>query len=525
MTVQGSFQATNIANDAPEGFNWTVLPPLEGSAGAYPGGEPADVLGQHRLGARGGVGGVPQLLHERRQPRVDRLRRRADPVLGRCAGRSEDARRRRDRVGPDPRVGRGPDGTAVPEGDAVHASGRTRSPHRPSSSTSETRSASTSCASSCPTAGPKSTADRNPEGAGRAHHAPPRAPSEERSSSVSVIEDRVAGVLAGAAVGDALGGATEGWTPEQIEERHGGRVTGIVGPFLPDWRTARPIAPYHKGDGHVTDDTLMTHALIEVYAARRTPPRRLPCRQRPGAAHDRLAALDSRARAGGADPAAGLPRREVDRRAAALRPRRSARGRSRQHRELRRHDVHGARRSGEHGRPGGGLRGGDRSGGRPPVVLRARGGGRLRGRGRRGRGAGRDGRRRHGGRGRCRARRHGSGDRSGPRRRRRVPRRGRVGRSARARPGHPRRGRTLTTRSGTSTVRWRWMPGCRRGRSRSRSFPSPSDSCSPTTAMRERRSWMPSTTGGTPTRSRRWPEPSAVVSEGARRCRRSGCRM
>jgi ADP-ribosylglycohydrolase len=87
---------------------------------------------------------------------------------------------------------------------------------------------------------------------------------------VNVIEDRVAGVLAGAAVGDALGGATEGWTPEQIEERHGGRVTGIVGPFLPDWRTARPIAPYHKGDGHVTDDTLMTHALIEVYAARRT---------------------------------------------------------------------------------------------------------------------------------------------------------------------------------------------------------------------------------------------------------------
>lgn len=87
---------------------------------------------------------------------------------------------------------------------------------------------------------------------------------------MSIIEDRVAGVLAGAAVGDALGGATEGWTPTQIEERHGGRVTGIVGPFLPDWRTARPIAPYHKGDGHVTDDTLMTHALVEVYDARRS---------------------------------------------------------------------------------------------------------------------------------------------------------------------------------------------------------------------------------------------------------------
>ncbi|MCM3659719.1 ADP-ribosylglycohydrolase family protein [Georgenia satyanarayanai] len=76
-------------------------------------------------------------------------------------------------------------------------------------------------------------------------------------------------VITGAAVGDALGGATEGWTPEQIEERHGGRVRGIVGPWYENWRTARPIAPYHKGDGHITDDTLMTQALVEVYAKRR----------------------------------------------------------------------------------------------------------------------------------------------------------------------------------------------------------------------------------------------------------------
>ncbi|XKK39671.1 ADP-ribosylglycohydrolase family protein [Nocardiopsis sp. ARC36] len=46
-------------------------------------------------------------------------------------------------------------------------------------------------------------------------------------------------------------------------------MTGIVGPWYPDWRNARPIAPYHKGDGHVTDDTLMTRALVEVYAKRR----------------------------------------------------------------------------------------------------------------------------------------------------------------------------------------------------------------------------------------------------------------
>ena len=80
---------------------------------------------------------------------------------------------------------------------------------------------------------------------------------------------RIHGVISGAAVGDALGGATEGYTPAQIQERHGGRVTGIVPPWAADeWATARPIAPYHKGDGHITDDTLMTHALIDTYAAR-----------------------------------------------------------------------------------------------------------------------------------------------------------------------------------------------------------------------------------------------------------------
>ncbi|SOD63322.1 ADP-ribosylglycohydrolase [Streptomyces zhaozhouensis] len=80
------------------------------------------------------------------------------------------------------------------------------------------------------------------------------------------LAERTTGVLVGAAVGDALGGPVEGWTPEAIVERHGGRVRGIVEPFhRDDWRTARPIAPYHKGDGHVTDDTLMTHALVRVY--------------------------------------------------------------------------------------------------------------------------------------------------------------------------------------------------------------------------------------------------------------------
>lgn len=95
----------------------------------------------------------------------------------------------------------------------------------------------------------------------------PTNPTHTSPSPTPSLDDRIAGALIGAAVGDALGGPVEGWTPEQIVERHGGRVRGIVGPWHEDWRTARPIAPYHKGDGHVTDDTLMTHALVRVYEA------------------------------------------------------------------------------------------------------------------------------------------------------------------------------------------------------------------------------------------------------------------
>ncbi|WJV49378.1 ADP-ribosylglycohydrolase family protein [Streptomyces flavofungini] len=93
-------------------------------------------------------------------------------------------------------------------------------------------------------------------------------PGSSRASRPTLtLTDRVTGALVGAAVGDALGGPVEGYSPDQITERHGGRVRGVVGPWHgDDWRTARPVAPYHKGDGHITDDTLLTHALIRVYA-------------------------------------------------------------------------------------------------------------------------------------------------------------------------------------------------------------------------------------------------------------------
>lgn len=82
---------------------------------------------------------------------------------------------------------------------------------------------------------------------------------------MNLLERKAIGCLSGAAVGDSLGGSTEGYSPEQIKERFGGYVTGIESPFNQDWKNARPVSPFHKGDGHITDDTLMTEALIHVY--------------------------------------------------------------------------------------------------------------------------------------------------------------------------------------------------------------------------------------------------------------------
>jgi ADP-ribosylglycohydrolase len=84
-----------------------------------------------------------------------------------------------------------------------------------------------------------------------------------------LLADRAVGCLAGAAVGDALGGATEGWEAHEIEAHYGGFVAGIVESIRRARGLEKPFSPFHKGDGHITDDTLMTRALVRAYGVKR----------------------------------------------------------------------------------------------------------------------------------------------------------------------------------------------------------------------------------------------------------------
>jgi len=87
--------------------------------------------------------------------------------------------------------------------------------------------------------------------------------------SGDLLTDRAVGCLAGAAVGDALGGATEGWESHEIEAHFGGWVTGIVESIRRTKKVEKAFSPFHKGDGHVTDDTLMTRVLVHAYDVKR----------------------------------------------------------------------------------------------------------------------------------------------------------------------------------------------------------------------------------------------------------------
>lgn len=78
------------------------------------------------------------------------------------------------------------------------------------------------------------------------------------------FKDRVRGVLLGTAYGDALGAVVEKLSYEEIKSKYG-RVTSLK----TEWYKANfpPEERGYKirGNGIITDDTLMTLALIQVY--------------------------------------------------------------------------------------------------------------------------------------------------------------------------------------------------------------------------------------------------------------------
>ena len=281
-------------------------------------------------------------------------------------------------------------------------------------------------------------------------------------------------------------------------------------PFHADWATARPLAPYHKGDGHITDDTLMTHALVRAYAAKRDHLDAydvadcwcrdliervvcIPDLEREAVTFHRLAPAErwlvTRLHHAHADPReAGSATSST-----AARPctwRRSASSTR---------------------RPGRRVRRGDRDRRRAPAQLRPGGGRRVRGRGRGGDGARRERRRRRRRRPGAGPRRHPRGDRrggqGGPRLRRLAGRRIRPLRAAVA-PydtvgrGVPQPGPGRAAAQPAARDR-----GAAGGARHARGRPA---------ATSAARCWARSTTAGTPTPPPRWPAPSPARSAAPR---------
>jgi ADP-ribosylglycohydrolase len=76
----------------------------------------------------------------------------------------------------------------------------------------------------------------------------------------STFSSKLEGALYGVAIGDGMGAPVEGWSAAQILERFSGHDFNV---FLPVTHDREPTVG--KGDGRITDDTLMTEALIRAY--------------------------------------------------------------------------------------------------------------------------------------------------------------------------------------------------------------------------------------------------------------------
>jgi len=80
--------------------------------------------------------------------------------------------------------------------------------------------------------------------------------------------DRVKGVIYGTAFGDAMGAVVEKMTYSQIKEKYGRVETTRTKWWKADWPETTRLGRM-RGQGIVTDDTLMTLALMNVYCTER----------------------------------------------------------------------------------------------------------------------------------------------------------------------------------------------------------------------------------------------------------------
>ncbi|MCR8655796.1 ADP-ribosylglycohydrolase family protein [Paenibacillus endoradicis] len=78
------------------------------------------------------------------------------------------------------------------------------------------------------------------------------------------FSDRVKGVVFGTAYGDAMGAVVEKMTYEQIKEKYGRVETTQTKWWKADWSESARLSRM-RGMGIITDDTLMTLALMNVY--------------------------------------------------------------------------------------------------------------------------------------------------------------------------------------------------------------------------------------------------------------------
>jgi ADP-ribosylglycohydrolase len=80
--------------------------------------------------------------------------------------------------------------------------------------------------------------------------------------------ERVKGVFFGTAYGDAMGAVVEKMTFDEIKEKYGRVETTLTKWWKADWPEAARLGRM-RGQGIVTDDTLMTLALMNVYVTQR----------------------------------------------------------------------------------------------------------------------------------------------------------------------------------------------------------------------------------------------------------------